>query len=232
MKYLLISLLFCNLIFGQFKNGIVTYTLLPKNDDGIENMLKEEDRYGLNKMTVEASTKLDVKLVFNKNKSCFYVENIERNKGTALAAALYLDAPTKIIVDLQKREIQRNNSTFFFKKEKYIYTDTLLTNWELSNEIKYIDKYRCYKASLKHPIESRKGTVIAWFCPELPYSFGPKGYGGLPGLILELIDNRGVVGMKSLNFNVLVDEDLLNIRGEETISSKKYHTMVKELIEE
>lgn len=28
--------------------------------------------------------------------------------------------------------------------------------------------------------------VVAWFTPEIPVSFGPLGYYGLPGLIVEL----------------------------------------------
>ena len=29
-------------------------------------------------------------------------------------------------------------------------------------------------------------VVAIWYCPSIPFNFGPKGYTGLPGLILEL----------------------------------------------
>lgn len=30
--------------------------------------------------------------------------------------------------------------------------------------------------------------VVAWFCPEIPIPVGPMGYGGLPGMILHLVE--------------------------------------------
>ena len=32
--------------------------------------------------------------------------------------------------------------------------------------------------------------MSAWFTPEIPVSTGPSMYGGLPGLILEINDDR------------------------------------------
>jgi GLPGLI family protein len=66
----------------------------------------------------------------------------------------------------------------------------LKDNWVLHNETKMIDNFLCYKATninkvvgidriFNHP-------VTAWYCPALPYRYGPNGYGNLPGLILEL----------------------------------------------
>ena len=31
--------------------------------------------------------------------------------------------------------------------------------------------------------------IEAWYAPKLPFKFGPKGYNGLPGLILEIKQN-------------------------------------------
>jgi GLPGLI family protein len=58
---------------------------------------------------------------------------------------------------------------------------------------KNIDGYKCYFAkytglSLKNRPSSE--PIYAWFTPEIPVPFGPAGYGGLPGLILELVENK------------------------------------------
>ena len=64
------------------------------------------------------------------------------------------------------------------------------TEWKLENESKYIDSYLCYKATSEQVVVNSQGTfkhpIVAWYCPSIPFNFGPKGYNGLPGLILEL----------------------------------------------
>lgn len=63
-------------------------------------------------------------------------------------------------------------------------------NWNITQEMKKIDDYVVYKATTTKVVENSKGkfenVIIAWFSPKIPYSFGPLGYGGLPGLILQL----------------------------------------------
>ena len=76
--------------------------------------------------------------------------------------------------------------------------------WTLSNETRVIGKYTCYKALLKYKITNIEGEfakeVIAWYCPEIPFNFGPKGYAGLPGLILELKDGNVTYTATQINF--------------------------------
>ncbi|WP_346432227.1 GLPGLI family protein [Flavobacterium acetivorans] len=65
----------------------------------------------------------------------------------------------------------------------------------MQTESKIISSYLCYKAVLKIPFVNRKGEarvneITAWFAPSLPYSFGPKHFYGLPGLILETTENK------------------------------------------
>lgn len=67
-------------------------------------------------------------------------------------------------------------------------------NWKLTKETKLIGNYRCLKAISTYTVSNSRGNftkqVTAWYCPEIPYNFGPKNYSGLPGLILELIDDK------------------------------------------
>lgn len=75
--------------------------------------------------------------------------------------------------------------------------------WVITTESKLIDTYKCYKAEYTETYKSKglnKTKIItAWFAPSLPYPFGPKGYNGLPGLILELTDN-------SINIKIFADK--------------------------
>jgi GLPGLI family protein len=87
--------------------------------------------------------------------------------------------------------------TFLIKKEP--------VNWILLNETKNVGKYICYKATTTMTVNNYKKTikkVTAWYCPELPFSFGPIGYCLLPGLILQLeVENTAIFTMDSIIFN-------------------------------
>lgn len=61
--------------------------------------------------------------------------------------------------------------------------------WELVNETKQIGKYTCFKA-IQINSNNSKLKPIAWYTLDIPLSFGPKGFNGLPGLILE-IETKG-----------------------------------------
>lgn len=58
--------------------------------------------------------------------------------------------------------------------------------WKITDQSKKIQGYTCYRATKKIERPGATITVVAWFAPKIPLSFGPKGYDGLPGLILGL----------------------------------------------
>jgi len=100
---------------------------------------------------------------------------------------------------LQSRE---NTHSFYVDTEQYIEQVDFLGEklliiepskqfeWILTTETKNILGYRCYKANYFKEGVTNNLKIEAWYAPELPYQFGPKGYHGLPGLILEIIRNE------------------------------------------
>jgi GLPGLI family protein len=71
-------------------------------------------------------------------------------------------------------------------------------------------------------------VVTAWFTPEIPVSQGPGPYWGLPGLILEVSDERTVILCSKL---VLNPEDKLSLeapsKGKE-VTQKEYSAIMEE----
>lgn len=64
-------------------------------------------------------------------------------------------------------------------------------DWEITDKKKVISGYTCYKAQVTYEfyVESMgkhfSNTIIVWFTPDIPLRFGPMGYDGVPGLVLE-----------------------------------------------
>lgn len=94
--------------------------------------------------------------------------------------------------------------------------------WEYTKEEKNIQGYKCYlaKTKLLHL------DVFAWYCPTLPYPFGPREFGGLPGLILELQRGKLVFQVTKINF-----ENVQNINFEiekmKTISREDINKIIE-----
>ena len=69
----------------------------------------------------------------------------------------------------------------------YVYTEELPAfDWKISNETDEICGYRCRKATA----EFRGRTWDAWYAEEIQISNGPLKFGGLPGLILKIEDEK------------------------------------------
>ena len=78
-----------------------------------------------------------------------------------------------------------------FGKLYKIISDFDQLQWNISNEKKSISGYQCQRATLEFNAgnennKAQNKEIIAWFATELNYPFGPLGYRGLPGLIIEL----------------------------------------------
>jgi len=73
-------------------------------------------------------------------------------------------------------------------KYNYRYKETYPIDfkWQLSNEHKRILIYDCQKATCTF----RGRNYIAWFTSEIPIQNGPYKFGGLPGLILQISDDK------------------------------------------
>ena len=117
-------------------------------------------------------------------------------------------------------------------------------NWELSGETKNIGMYTCYKATytreeenvnistengeIKETKEMLTKTTIAWYTPQIPVSNGPKEFGGLPGLILEINDGKLTIVCSEI---VLNPSDKIKIeepsKGKE-ISQKDFDELQEE----
>lgn len=158
----------------------------------------------------ENSKDAEYALVFNKTESYFFlidkkelkIENqTEFDKLQLFNYSVYTNLVDKIIIK-QPEPIEQ--TTFLIK------TEFGKQQWELTSEEKLIDGYKCFKAILKNDV-NQSYSAVAWYAPEIPYSYGPIEYNNLPGLILELTLNE--------NFTFYLTQ--LNLNSKENIRIDK-----------
>ncbi|MGM0635677.1 MAG: GLPGLI family protein [Bacteroidota bacterium] len=113
-------------------------------------------------------------------------EEIEFNIALVNRDFLY-DRQQQKLFDIVNDE---RGKTIYEEYEKHPKTDfNYHIEWELKEEYREILGFKCQKAVAKNVDYSQSDALhypIAWFTPEIPLSFGPRGFNGLPGLILGL----------------------------------------------
>ncbi|WP_084696446.1 GLPGLI family protein [Maribacter thermophilus] len=103
--------------------------------------------------------------------------------------------------DAKKNTAYRNKK---IKDSMYIVSfNDRMNGWTLHNETKSIGGYTCYKATQHHVqyYTENEFTIEAWYTPEIPVPYGPSGFGGLPGLILQLERSHIIIVADKVTLN-------------------------------
>lgn len=118
-------------------------------------------------------------------------DSINRNNHnkvrTSINSQANLECKRSRNSSISKNYIVIGSDYFVFKTE-----DNL--NWNLKNEVRKVNEYKIQKAELKYGGRN----WIAWFSPDIPVSEGPYKFRGLPGLIIEIYDDKN-----NYHFNLL-----------------------------
>lgn len=109
--------------------------------------------------------------------------------------------------------------------EKCFVIENVKPIWELTQETKKIGNYVCHKAIMTNS-KSKKGPTIAWYTNDIPSSFGPKNYYGLPGLILELKNPQVIFVAKKIQLNLKNAEAIKAPEGK-LVTEKQYKALLK-----
>ena len=194
---LLFFLIFSDLKGQEINNGRIVYKASTiQRDLSLLKNASFETTERIQNLYKNASD-LDVELIFNRDLSQYkLIEHLAFKDGEQINLTYVASGSDHIYFQKPKTfEVINQTSTL---GETFL-VSSRFPEWEISGETKHIGNYKVYKAWLS---SSENNSVIAWFTPEINYPYGPLGYGGLPGLILELQDSKVLFKMKSLNFNL------------------------------
>ena len=181
---------------GQKSNGKIEYGLHISTFEGLEKTTRMKTAYV---KAMENAPFLNFELLFNSNDSYFsLIKGLGLDDQGVQYAKLFSGYKGMVYQDevFSYSEINGEPGNYLIKKDKKI-------EWSLESDTKEISGFVCYKATAVKKVVNSAGVfrfpIIAWYCPQIPLSYGPNGYGGLPGLILELQVRNILFGVKTID---------------------------------
>ena len=225
MRVLIVTVFLLSVLNAQNKEAVYGVALLKNHE--LKTNVKAQKLYQTLNNQID---KVEFSLVFNSKKSLYQIKkklNVESDK-TPFNLAEKIAGTNKILTNKE--------TGFFYKRveflsDVFIISDSVLKKWTITKESKLIDGLLCYKALIKTLGEDNKSEInsIAWFSNQIPVPFGPKHYSGLPGLIVELHEERLIYKLKSIKET---NKRIKEFKITKTISSKDFNTIVNSKVKE
>ncbi len=241
---------------AEYFSKLIIKSDITVGDDSVKESLGPEFEQSI-KDALKSATEKQYTLTFNKVEAV-YEENQQLEKPTGAAAGMGISISIpgggKKYINLKKKEVLEEED--IFGKEFLISEPLEQLNWKLGTETKKIGVYTCMKAELVIPVteqerkdyadflerekkkpsvfkipEPKDRVVVAWYTPEIPVSFGPKNYWGLPGLILELQEEELVILCQKVTLNSKENFKIKAPSKGEKVSRKKFEEIQRKKIE-
>jgi GLPGLI family protein len=223
----MILIFFClaisNSILAQ-SSAICTYKI-SKNKDSFE--VKNNDNTANNtkrliKEAVELAETFNYALKFNKTESIFTRSASLENESKSLY--LHPIAITLIGTGIyyQNKKEKENLHQIESLGSLFLITDSFEGDWEITKETKIIGQYICFKAIKK--CKSCHNNDEVWFTPEIAVPFGPIGYSGLPGLVIEV--KKRIITLRLIKIDFQLDDIIIKKPSKgKVITIDKYNEM-------
>lgn len=240
-KYILLSTLIL-LNFNSYTqstlHGVVHYesSYSQKNINNYfskeRKLLEDKDKEGVKIMdNIFLNTKKVKSTLTFSNKESIYKVNkklsiIDRGnlaeKFSLLTAGGSNIFYTSIITNTNETQNCQTLDECFLIKSKF-------KKWQLTQETKEISGYVCYKAIFVENVKGKIVKTIAWYTPKITVSFGPKGYNGLPGLVLELDNEKLFFKATKIILNPKEKVKILKPTKGDKVTEEEFQVLVKKV---
>ncbi|PIF59977.1 GLPGLI family protein [Flavobacterium sp. 2] len=227
MKYKYIVFFFFSFALTAQNLAKVNYIVLPQGGSLEKNEVVVKSKLRVDGIDEELK-KLEYELLIKNNKSFFYlISALDINERITRIAKMFA-GKYDYYRDNDKKTVLK---VIDFSGETFNMLSEVDNNWQLTNETKTINGYLCYKALIQKKVPMKKTNnrieVIAWYCPTIPLSYGPKEFGGLPGLILELHDDKIVYLVSKIDINSNLDIKINEVKGK-IITEENFDKIVEQ----
>lgn len=161
-------------------------------------------------------------------------------------ASLYADAPKKeekykenngmhIDMHMPEEKAYRDMKTGEtveqkdFMSRKFLVSDKSKTAWKMTGKQKTILNYPCQEATAMKD----SNEISVWFTPAIPVSTGPRGLGGLPGMILEAnVDKLLTITATSIEAGTADVKKIVKPTEGKKMTEKQFEAMMMEKAKE
>lgn len=211
MKLTIILILFCNLIVGQ-TSGYIEY------DYSVIHSINYTT-----KSTLRFNAKKSVFITFKNDKYNDSVPKLISSEIDNKTLFINKDNSKKPIFFLDKKNNKLITKIWKFKRY-YILTENIpIIQWEIKPKFKSISGLSCQKA-----VGSFRGrTYSVWFTEDIAINLGPWKLNGLPGLILEAEDDKGIFFYRATK--VKLSSDISPIELPKTNDAVSLKAFVKDI---
>lgn len=220
-------MLFLKAYSQQIHSGIVTYeSKISKN--ALDNYLTNKRKTIKNSAVLKSLDKaylytgiVKSELKFSDNIGTFRVKDKLSIDIHDLGQRLsYVNAGSSKIFYYNKKSNEYLIKDCSSLGECFIYDNKFL-EWQLKQETRLINNYTVYKATRSG------GKVVAWYTPEIPVGFGPKGEYGLPGLIIELEIGNTIFNASKIILNPKKKIEIKKPTGGKLVTNEEYSKIVQ-----
>jgi GLPGLI family protein len=234
---LLILLFFC--IYSAFsqKSGMAYYKKTPtelytKRMDSLNNLYSDSTF----KEIGEKMKDLKFELLFNPEVAHFRevesMSNDSRNSASVKIAKITSGYSGDIYYDFKVKKVitetDISGQTYLIEKDFSSY------DWVLTKEKLIINGLSCYKAKTTIIKEGRSGVIeqaiVAWYAIDITVSAGPDGFAGLPGLIIQLENEKYVTVLDKIVFKKEPIEIELPLDGKK-MTQTEFKDLMKKMSE-
>ena len=203
LKFLIIFI--TSFVFSQTPmSGKISYKIEKK----YQIIDTTNNNHFINKIQ-EAQVNLEFQLLFNHNSSLFQnIPKLIKDGEIEMQKIITSTVSNDFLYFLNNDSIVQKRD--LFGKEILEFEVKKPISWKLINETKKVGAFLCYKATTEVTIirdqKPKTIEIIAWYCPEIPFPYGPQNYRGLPGIILELTSRSFVFTAKKIEW---FEEDII-----------------------
>ena len=188
--------------FGGKAVYLENYTQRAKNvlssAEAQLSQLSPEQRIAI-MQAIENEAKREMELLFNNEASVYAApDRIELNttqENTGMEIEVKAEGTMAYYCNIKTGKTITQE---ILSDREFLVEDKMETyEWQLHPESKTIGRYRVNKATtVKDSV-----SVTAWYSSEIPVSLGPRGFNGLPGLILEISTDDSQITFQDIVLN-------------------------------